>query len=156
MHHTPSTASRISHRRTLWLSASVLIAAGALLLGEKAHSEVYAKESMIKAQKEKAGGGQGVLVGEYAFTRDKAKKDEAIKEISWLSLKPGDSIGYHPHTTNEDTYIIVSGTGVFKDKDGKDVPVKAGDVTIVRKGESHGLTATGTEPLVFIDVIAEQ
>ena len=74
MHHTPSTASRISHRRTLWLSASVLIAASALLLGEKAHSEVYAKESMIKAQQEKAGGGQGVLVGEYAFTRDKAKK----------------------------------------------------------------------------------
>ena len=156
MQHAPSATSRTAPRRILWMSASFLIAAGALLLGGKAHSEVYAKESMLKAQKEKAGGGQGVLVGEYAFTRDKAKKDEAIKEISWLSLKPGDSIGYHPHTTNEDTYIIVSGTGVFKDKDGKDVPVKAGDVTIVRKGESHGLTATGTEPLVFIDVIAEQ
>lgn len=156
MHHTPHASSRTSPRRMLWLGASVLIAAGALLSGANAHSEVYAKESMLKAQKEKAGGGQGVLVGEYAFTRDKAKKDEAIKEISWLTLKPGDSIGYHPHTTNEDTYIIVSGTGVFKDKDGKDLPVKAGDVTIVRKGESHGLTATGTEPLVFIDVIAEQ
>ena len=100
--------------------------------------------------------GQGVLVGEYAFTRDKATKDQAIKEISWLTLAPGDSIGYHPHVTNEDTYIIVSGQGTFKDKDGRDVPVKAGDVTIVRKGESHGLANTGTVPLVFIDVIAEQ
>ena len=103
-----------------------------------------------------AGGGKGTLMGEYAFTRDMPKKDEAIKEISWLTLKPGDSIGYHKHINNEDTYIIISGTGIFKDKDGKEVPVKAGDVTIVRKGESHGLTATGTEPLVFVDVIAEQ
>ena len=143
-------------RRHLWLGTSVLIAASALLAGARAHSEVYAKESLLKAQRDKAGGGVGVLHAEYAFTRDKAKKDEAIKEISWLTLKPGDSIGYHGHTTNEDTYIIVSGTGIFKDRDGKDVPVKAGDVTIVRKGESHGLTATGIEPLVFIDVIAEQ
>ena len=128
----------------------------ALCLTSTASADVFTREQLIKVNKEKAGGGKGTLAGEYAFTRDKAKKDEAIKEISWLTLKPGDSIGYHPHTTNEDTYIIVSGTGVFKDKDGKDVPVKAGDVTIVRKGESHGLTATGTEPLVFIDVIAEQ
>ena len=151
-----TTAKPTNTRRIVWMGASVLIAASALLVGAKAHSEVYAKESMLKAQREKAGGGVGVLNAEYAFTRDKAKKDEAIKEISWLTLKPGDSIGYHPHVTNEDTYIIVSGTGIFKDKDGKDVPVKAGDVTIVRKGESHGLTATGTEPLVFVDVIAEQ
>ena len=152
---TSATPSTRTHR-IVWMGASVLIAAGALLVSAKAHSEVYAKESMLKAQRDKAGGGVGVLHAEYAFTRDKAKKDEAIKEIAWLSLKPGDSIGYHLHTTNEDTYIIVSGTGLFKDKDGKEVPVKAGDVTIVRKNESHGLTATGTEPLVFIDVIAEQ
>jgi len=119
-------------------------------------ADVFTKEELIKINKEAAGGGKGTLIGEYAFTRDKALKDQAIKEISWLTLKPGDSIGYHKHTTNEDTYIIISGRGTFKDKDGKDVPVKAGDVTIVRKNESHGLANTGTEPLVFVDVIAEQ
>lgn len=119
-------------------------------------ADVFTKEELIKVNKEAAGGGKGTLIGEYAFTRDKALKDQAIKEISWLTLKPGDSIGYHKHTTNEDTYIIISGRGTFKDKDGKDVPVKAGAVTIVRKNESHGLTNTGTEPLVFVDVIAEQ
>ena len=133
------------------LCAFTLLAATSI-----ASAEVYPRESMIKAEKKEAAGGKGVLRGEYAFTRDMPKKDEAIKEISWLTLQPGDSIGYHKHTANEDTYIIVSGTGIFKDKDGKDVPVKAGDVTIVRKNESHGLTATGTVPLVFIDVSAEQ
>ena len=135
------------------LAALTLLAATASGI---THAEVYTKESLIKANKQNAGGGKGTLMGEYAFTRDMPKKDEAIKEISWLTLKPGDSIGYHKHINNEDTYIIISGTGIFKDKDGKEVPVKAGDVTIVRKGESHGLTATGTEPLVFVDVIAEQ
>ena len=138
----------------VWSVGALAVALG--LAAAPARAEVYAKESLIKANKDKAGGGTGVLVGEYAFTRDKAGKDQAIKEISWLTLKPGDSIGYHQHTTNEDTYIIVSGTGIFKDKDGREVPVKAGDVTIVRKNESHGLTATGSEPLVFVDVIAEQ
>lgn len=126
------------------------------LAATPALADVFTKEELIKVNKEAAGGGKGTLIGEYAFTRDKALKDQAIKEISWLTLKPGDSIGYHKHTTNEDTYIIISGRGTFRDKDGKDVPVKAGDVTIVRKNESHGLTNTGTEPLVFVDVIAEQ
>lgn len=121
-----------------------------------AHADVFPSESLLKADKKEAAGGKGTLSGAYAFTRDKATKDQAIKEISWLTLQPGDSIGYHKHVTNEDTYIIVSGQGVFKDKDGKDYPVKAGDVTIVRKGESHGLANTGKEPLVFVDVIAEQ
>ncbi|RQO82922.1 cupin domain-containing protein [Acidovorax sp. FJL06] len=126
------------------------------LAATPALADVFTKEELIKANKEAAGGGKGTLIGEYAFTRDKALKDHAIKEISWLTLQSGDSIGFHKHTTNEDTYIIISGRGIFRDKDGKDVPVKPGDVTIVRKGESHGLTNTGTEPLVFVDVIAEQ
>ena len=139
------------------ISAWAACAAIALsLAATPALADVFTKEELIKVNKEAAGGGKGTLIGEYAFTRDKALKDQAIKEISWLTLKPGDSIGYHKHTTNEDTYIIISGRGTFKDKDGKDVPVKAGDVTIVRKNESHGLANTGTEPLVFVDVIAEQ
>ncbi len=121
-----------------------------------ARADVFPDEGLQNIEKKEAGGGKGTLYGSYAFTRDKATKDQAIKEISRLTLQPGDSIGYHKHVTNEDTYVIVSGQGTFKDKDGKDYPVKAGDVTIVRKGESHGITNTGKEPLVFIDVIAEQ
>ncbi|WP_241777009.1 MULTISPECIES: cupin domain-containing protein [Acidovorax] len=143
-----------THNKTLVRTAGAAMALA--LAAAPALAEVFTKEELIKANKEAAGGGKGTLIGEYAFTRDKALKDHAIKEISWLTLQPGDSIGYHKHTTNEDTYIIVSGRGTFRDKDGKDVAVKPGDVTIVRKGESHGLVNTGTEPLVFVDVIAEQ
>ena len=137
---------------TLFFLASSLSA----VICTSAQADVFPSDSLQKIDKKEAGGGKGTLSGAYAFTRDKATKDQAIKEVSWLTLLPGASIGYHQHVTNEDTYIIVSGTGVFKDKDGKDVPVKAGDVTIVRKGESHGLVNSGKEPLVFVDVIAEQ
>ena len=134
----------------------ILVAAVAAAACAGARADVFPKETLIKVERKDVAGGHGSVFTEYAFTRDKALKDQAIKEVSWLRILPGDSIGYHQHVTNEDTYVIVSGEGVFKDKDGKDKPVKAGDVAIVRKGESHGIANTGKVPLVFVDVIAEQ
>lgn len=121
-----------------------------------AFGDVYEKDSLIVLDKDKAGGGIGILYGKYAFTRDMPPKDNAVKEIGWLTLKPGDAVGYHGHTTNEDVYIIVSGTGLFKDVDGKETQVKPGDITICRKGQKHGITNNGTTDLVMISVIAEQ
>lgn len=140
-------------KNRLLLGLSILSVLG---LSGLSQAEVITRENLIVQDKEAAGGGKGTLKGQYAFTRDKALKDQAIKEVSWLMLPPGSSIGYHLHTNNEDAYIIVSGQGVFTDSDGKEVPVKAGDVTIVRKGQSHGLANNGSEPLVFVDVIAQQ
>jgi mannose-6-phosphate isomerase-like protein (cupin superfamily) len=134
----------------------ILVATIAAVACATARADVFPKETLIKVERKDVAGGHGSVFTEYAFTRDKALKDQAIKEVSWLRIMPGDSIGYHQHVTNEDTYVIVSGEGVFKDKDGKDKPVKAGDVTIVRKGESHGIANSGKEPLVIVDVIAEQ
>lgn len=142
--------------KTKALAVIVGVCATTLAFSAPALAEVYAKASLLKIDKKDVLGGKGTLKGEYAFTRDKALKDHAIKEISWLTLQPGDSIGYHKHATNDDTLIIISGQGTFKDKDGKDVPVGPGDVTIVRKGDSHALANTGSAPLVFVDVIAEQ
>jgi mannose-6-phosphate isomerase-like protein (cupin superfamily) len=134
----------------------MLVATAAMVACGAARADVFPKETLIKGERKDVAGGHGTVYGEYAFTRDKALKDQAIKEVSWLRLMPGDSIGYHQHVTNEDVYVIVSGEGVFKDKDGKDKPVKAGDIAIVRKGESHGIANSGKEPLIFVDLIAEQ
>lgn len=135
---------------------TALFCVAALLPASWANAQVITKEQQQKVEKKGLGGGKGTVDAAFAFTRDKAKPDQAIKELSWLTIKPGDSIGYHQHKDNEDAYVIVSGTGTFKDTDGKDYPVKAGDITIVRKGESHGLTNSGKVPLVVVDVIAAQ
>lgn len=119
--------------------------------------QVYPKSGYIVKEREKLGGtGEGKVLCEYAFPRDKALPDQAIKEIAWLTLPPGASIGVHGHVKNEDAYIVISGQGVFIVADGTEIPVKAGDTTIARKGESHGIKNTGAEPMVILDVIAEQ
>ncbi len=105
---------------------------------------------------EHAGGtGEGTLYGKFAFRREQADINHAIKEIGLMTLKPGDSIGLHKHDANEDTYIILSGTGTFTDGNGNEYIVGPESVTIAVAGEAHALKNTGTEDLVFIDLIAQ-
>lgn len=118
--------------------------------------QLFTKDTLKTWDREKVAGGEGALYGKFSFTRNEATADQAIKEIGWMTLQPGDSIGMHKHENNEDAYIIVSGEGLFTDSDGKETPVKAGDITLARKGQSHALKNTGKEPLIFLDVIAQQ
>lgn len=118
--------------------------------------QLYKKENLKTWDRENVAGGQGVLYGKFSHTRNDAPKDWAIKEIGWMTLKPGASIGMHKHENNEDTYIIVAGEGVFTDTAGKETPVKAGDITIARKGDQHALKNSGKEDLVFLDIIGQQ
>lgn len=133
------------------------VAAGLFAAAPAAQADqLFTKDSLKTWDREKVAGGEGVLYGKFSFTRNDAKPDQAIKEIGWMTLQPGASIGLHKHENNEDAYIIVSGEGVFTDGGGKESAVKAGDITIARKGEAHALKNTGKEPLVFLDVIAQQ
>ncbi len=127
-----------------------------LFCAKTARADIYKKDALAAVDKNGVGGGNGILHGRYSFTRDQPPKDHAVKEIGWLTLQPGDSIGVHTHVANEDIYIIISGKGTFTDVDGKTHDALPGDITIARKGQSHGLANTGAEPLIFISVIAEQ
>lgn len=146
--------------RKLFVITVILVCSLAFALSAFAAKEfpqVYPKSSYIVKEREKLGRtGEGKVLCEYAFPRDKALADQAIKEIAWLTLPPGATIGVHGHEKNEDAYIIISGHGVFIGADGKEIPIQAGDTTIARKGESHGVKNTGTGPLVILDVVAQQ
>lgn len=121
---------------------------------QKSRPQYYKREDFKAWNREGVGGGQGMLCGEFPFTRNDAQKDWLIKEIGWMTLDPGDSIGMHAHENNEDSYIIISGEGVFTDSGGNESIVRAGDVTIARKGDRHSLKNTGKEPLLFLGIIA--
>ena len=121
-----------------------------------AADQIYKKENLITWNRDNVAGGLGTLYGQFSHTRNEAPADWALKEIGWMTLKPGASIGMHKHEVNEDTYIIVSGEGVFTDSQGKERHVKGGDITIARKGDQHALKNTGTEDLVFLDIIGHQ
>ncbi|MBQ6971185.1 MAG: cupin domain-containing protein [Synergistaceae bacterium] len=118
--------------------------------------QYFPADKLFDKNTEHAGGtGEGTLYGKFAFRREQATADQAIKEIGLMTLKPGDSIGLHKHDANEDTYIILAGTGTFTDGDGNEYIVGPQSVTIAVAGESHALKNTGTEDLVFIDLIAQ-
>ena len=136
------------------ISVLLVAFAVAFALLSPAYADYFKKDSLITLDKEKAGGGVGILYGKYAFTRDQPPEVNPVREIGWLTLKPGDAIGFHKHEVNEDVYIIISGTGVFTNDDGSKHEVSAGDITIARLGQSHALENTGSEELRIISVIA--
>ncbi len=121
----------------------------------KADEQVYPKKQLITLDKKDVAKGKGILYGKFSFTRDMATKEQAMKEIGFMTLKKGAAIGCHKHFFNEDAYIILSGEGIFTDGDGKETVVKAGDITIARPGQSHGLRNEKNKPLEFLDVIAQ-
>lgn len=122
--------------------------------GKMTTGQYFKSDELITLDKEDVAGGTGTLYGRFSFTRDQATADQAIKEIGFMRLEPGSSIGLHAHGANEDTYIILSGTGVFSDGV-VSFDVAEGDITIARAGQSHALRNTGTEPLLFLDIIAQ-
>ena len=147
-------------------TAALLASAGAWAHGTPAANEpsktpvdrsiqVYKAADFQQWDREKAAGGEGKLLGRFAYTRHQTGEQDAIREIGWLTLPPGASVGLHKHTNNEDVYLIVQGKGTFVDGNGKETPVAAGDVTIARPGQSHALKNTGKKPLVFINFIGQ-
>jgi len=117
--------------------------------------EYFSADKLITLNKTKVAGGNGVLYGKFSFTRDMASKENAIKEIGFMTLQPGASIGVHKHYNNEDAYIVLEGTGVFTELNGKETRVKPHDITICHIGQVHALRNDGKKPLVFLDIIAQ-
>jgi Mannose-6-phosphate isomerase len=72
--------------------------------------------------------------------------------FSIATLEKGGEFGIHQHDKEEEFYCILSGKGDYYDN-GTIVPVEAGDTTVCRSGESHGIKNTGDEDLVYLALI---
>src|SRR6266568_3722473 len=60
---------------------------------------------------------------------------------------------YHAHTAESELYLVVSGRGSVRDKDGT-IEVGPGDAFFFQPGEAHQLTNAGDEDFVYY-VIAD-
>ena len=142
--------------RTLFAVTLILTLGAYCAFAELPRSEqCWDLEELTALDKHDVAGGRGTLYGEFAFTRENAREDDAIKEIGFMTLKKGDFIGLHAHADNEDAYLILSGKGVFTDGEGNAWVVTEGDMTIARPGQAHGLANLYDEDLVFLDIIAK-
>ena len=94
--------------------------------------------------------------GAYEYTRYSALPKGCAQHgaVAFYELPPGKSnYPYHYHMTSEETFYIISGTGILKTPDG-DTEVHAGDLLFFPAGErgAHKLTnASDCASLVYID-----
>ena len=75
-------------------------------------------------------------------------------DLEWNCVPPGKpNFPYHAHSAQWELYLIVSGEGKVRDKDGT-TEVVAGDAFIFGPDEAHQLINSGQEDLVYY-VIAD-
>ena len=69
-----------------------------------------------------------------------------------MVLAPGNTIGGHNHSGDNEIFYILSGEGEYNDN-GTVVTVTPGDVCVCNDGEYHSLANKGSESLEFIALI---
>jgi uncharacterized cupin superfamily protein len=75
-------------------------------------------------------------------------------DLALVSIPKGKSLcPYHSHSTESELYLVVSGKGCVRDKDGL-TDVRPGDAFFFGPGEAHQLTNAGDEDFVYY-VIAD-
>lgn len=67
-------------------------------------------------------------------------------------LEPGQEIVRHSHTTSDDLWICLQGTGTFYPGKGEEVEISKGDLIISYPGQQHGMRNTGAERFIVIGV----
>ena len=78
---------------------------------------------------------------------------EHSNSVVWV-VKPGQEVACHTHTTSDDIWIVMQGSGSFHPEPGQDVRVSAGQVIVNPAGTCHGVTNDGDGDFVFVGVIA--
>jgi quercetin dioxygenase-like cupin family protein len=68
------------------------------------------------------------------------------------ALEPGQEVFKHSHSTSDDLWICVQGTGTFYPGNGEEVQITKGDMIISRAGDHHGMKNTGDERFIFVGV----
>lgn len=99
--------------------------------------------------RENIAGGVGFIKLEHLMD---GKLSDKCRMFSCVTIRPGESIGNHPHYGETETYYITSGCGTYYDN-GVERSVAAGDVLHCKDGDNHGIKNTGNTDLVFIALI---
>lgn len=111
---------------------------------------IFRKDDLIKESRSNMRGGRGDIELTHLVSEEILGQSSRLFSIN--TIKPGDSIGDHPHHGEKEIYVFQKGQGMVTD-DGKEVAVFPGDVMVTPNGHSHSVTNTGHEDLVFIALI---
>ncbi len=99
-------------------------------------------------------GGVGYITVERLLDPAQLEQTKNCDLFAQVTIEPGNSVGFHEHHGETETYYILSGQGEYDDN-GTKLPVQKGDVTFTANGCGHALANTGSEPLVFMAMIVK-
>lgn len=78
--------------------------------------------------------------------------EDSSCKVKKITVIPGGRLSYQKHFKRSETWVVVSGTGVFT-LDGVDQPIKKGSVLYIPVESAHRIHNTDTKiDLVFIEV----
>lgn len=69
------------------------------------------------------------------------------------AFEPGQSHALHAHVGMDKVYTVVEGEGMFL-LEGRELPMRAGDLLVAPEGVPHGVTNTGPARLVVLAILA--
>jgi mannose-6-phosphate isomerase-like protein (cupin superfamily) len=110
---------------------------------------IITRSEMKSEKRENMRDGNGVIGITHLENPENMKNGRLFAEID---IPAGASIGPHEHGTETEYYYILEGEGIVED-DGKDTPVKAGEMVVTGGGASHSIRNSGDVPIKMIAVI---
>jgi quercetin dioxygenase-like cupin family protein len=69
-------------------------------------------------------------------------------------VRPGQEIAAHIHPRGQDTWTVLSGSADYFQGGGAASRLEAGGIAVARPGQVHGALNRGSEPFVFVSVVA--
>jgi mannose-6-phosphate isomerase-like protein (cupin superfamily) len=69
------------------------------------------------------------------------------------AFEPGQSHALHAHSGMDKVYSVVEGQGVFL-LEGRELPMRAGDLLVAPEGVPHGIRNTSAQRLLVIAILA--
>jgi quercetin dioxygenase-like cupin family protein len=69
------------------------------------------------------------------------------------AFEPGQSHALHAHAAMDKVYSVIEGEGVFL-LEGRELPMRAGDLLVAPEGVPHGVKNTGTARLLVLAILA--
>jgi quercetin dioxygenase-like cupin family protein len=71
-----------------------------------------------------------------------------------VTLKPGESVGWHSTAGNEESLVILRGTGVANIEGRGDMPLSEKHLAYIPPATRHNVTNTGTAILEYVWIVA--
>lgn len=98
----------------------------------------------FRLHSENCHGGEGKVYISWAVER--GESELGLQFVHDNIVDSGAAIGEHFHSDSEEVYHLLEGDGVLI-LDGVEHPFHAGDISLLRRGHSHGVRNTGATPM---------